>query len=114
MPDLLTLREVAKILGVHESRIYQLDEELKPVQQKRGTKTLKRYYDPATVEAYRLERAQSRGTEPLGACSFCGGEAVTYRDEIASCAVCRKMRGSLDPLEFLEHVLKIADLQTQQ
>lgn len=50
---MLTLREVARLLGLSEQRVYHLDAELKPVQIPRGTKQITRLYRPESVEQFR-------------------------------------------------------------
>lgn len=58
MENLITLREVAKILGVSEQRVYQMDTELHPSMTKRGDKMVTRHYVPAIVEVVRIKRAR--------------------------------------------------------
>jgi len=52
---LLPLAEVARLLELSEKRVYQLDEELKPVIVPRGTKMRTRWYSPVQVKAYRAK-----------------------------------------------------------
>jgi hypothetical protein len=56
---LLPLPEVARLLGLSEKRVYQLDDELDPMKVKRGTKMLTRWYSPAKVEAYRQKHQKT-------------------------------------------------------
>lgn len=54
--ELLTLREAAALLGLTTQRIYQMDEELRPVITPRGTKMKARHYRRNTVEQLISER----------------------------------------------------------
>lgn len=56
MDNLLTVREVAELLGISHQRVYQLDDVLKPTMQLRGTKMMTRFYSPEAVERVREER----------------------------------------------------------
>lgn len=54
--ELLSLKQVARILGVSEQRVYQLDDELKPVLVPRGQKMHTRYYKPSEVQRALITR----------------------------------------------------------
>jgi predicted DNA-binding transcriptional regulator AlpA len=61
---LLPLPEAARLLGLSEKRIYQLDEELKPIKVKRGTKMVTRWYSPAQIDAYRTKHQKAPRQAP--------------------------------------------------
>lgn len=63
---LLSLREVSLILGLSEQRVYQLDEDLRPLKTRRGVKMTSRFYSPATVEEFRAKRALADATPGPG------------------------------------------------
>lgn len=60
---LLTLRDVAKRLGLSEQRVYQMDADLQPVYVRRGSKMRTRMYRADIVERVRHER-ESEAIEP--------------------------------------------------
>lgn len=47
---LLTLRQVARLLGLSNQRVYQMDRELKPILVTRGRKMRTRMYDPGVID----------------------------------------------------------------
>lgn len=53
---MLTLRQVAGILGITEARVYQLDDILNPSKIRRGSTRVARHYDEAVVETFRAAR----------------------------------------------------------
>ncbi len=111
----LSVREVARILGLSEPRVYQLDAELKPALRVRGSKQKERRYDPAVVERVRAARAARRAPAPLeAACGFCGS-SETERLEVPfaggaypGCQECREAMGERSPLRFLKHAARVA------
>lgn len=54
--ELLSLRQVARMLGVSEQRVYQLDAELSPVLVARGEKMQTRYYRQDVVKNAMVSR----------------------------------------------------------
>lgn len=59
MERLLSLQETAEALGLSIQRIYQLDDELKPITQPRGTKMLSRWYKPEIVAEAAARRREA-------------------------------------------------------
>lgn len=56
-PHTMTSGDVARVLGVTDERVRQLDAELKPIRRENG----QRRYDPAVVKRVAEQRAERRG-----------------------------------------------------
>lgn len=81
---LLTLRETARLLGLSEARVYQLDAALHPTFVARGKKMRSRYYSPDTVAAYAARRLSERS---LGRSSVDDTPSLPQEDKISSSSV---------------------------
>jgi 5-methylcytosine-specific restriction endonuclease McrA len=57
--NLLTLREVAEILGVSVPRVYQMDDVLRPIVSRQGNRRKVRHYRPDVVERVKQDRCDS-------------------------------------------------------
>lgn len=60
MEHLLSVQETAVALGISVQRVYQLDDELKPVLRPRGTKMVSRMYRPEIVAEAATRRKPTR------------------------------------------------------